>query len=42
VASERPRVILTHGEAHSRAALARCIADRYGIDAELPSLGDVI
>jgi metallo-beta-lactamase family protein len=42
VASERPRVILTHGEAHSRAALARCIADRYGIGAELPSLGDVI
>jgi metallo-beta-lactamase family protein len=42
MASERPRIILTHGEEHSRAELARCIADRYGIGAELPALGDVL
>lgn len=41
-ASERPRVILTHGEQRARAALAKCIADRYAISAELPLLGEVI
>jgi metallo-beta-lactamase family protein len=42
MASSQPRVILTHGEEPSRAALARCIADQFGISAELPLLEDVI
>ncbi|HEU5098192.1 MAG TPA: MBL fold metallo-hydrolase [Roseiflexaceae bacterium] len=42
MAGERPRVILTHGEERSRAPLARCIAARFGISAELPALGDVV
>jgi metallo-beta-lactamase family protein len=42
MAHDRPRVILTHGEERGRAALARCIADRFGISAELPLLGEVV
>jgi metallo-beta-lactamase family protein len=42
MAGSRPRVILTHGEERGRAPLARCIADRFGIGAELPLLEDVI
>ena len=42
LASSRPRVILTHGEDRARDALKRTIADRHGIEAECPSLYDVI
>ena len=42
VAPSRPRVILTHGEDKARQALARAIAARHGIEAELPDLFDVL
>jgi metallo-beta-lactamase family protein len=42
MARSRPRVILTHGEERGRVPLAQCIAERYGISAELPLLEDVI
>jgi metallo-beta-lactamase family protein len=42
VAPARPRIVLTHGEDAARAALAAAIAQRYGIEAELPHLGDTI
>ena len=42
VAPAKPRVVLTHGEDAARAALAAAIAERYGIVAEQPQLGDVI
>jgi len=42
VAPARPRVVLTHGEDAARGALAAAIAQRYGIEAELPHLGDTI
>lgn len=38
LASSRPRLMLTHGEDESRAALASVIAERYGIQAILPIL----
>jgi metallo-beta-lactamase family protein len=42
MAGSQPRVVLTHGEERGRAPLARCIADRFGISAELPLLEDAI
>lgn len=42
LASGRPRVVLTHGEERGRAPLSRLIEARYGINCELPSLGDTI
>ncbi|MEN9934830.1 MAG: hypothetical protein RLZZ387_1409 [Chloroflexota bacterium] len=36
------RVALTHGEARGRLPLAELIARRYGVEPELPELGDVI
>jgi metallo-beta-lactamase family protein len=42
IAPSRPRVLLTHGEDTARRALARAIAERYGIEAELPGLFDVL
>ena len=42
VAPSNPRVILTHGEAHGRNALAKQLAHRYGVKAQLPMLGDVV
>jgi metallo-beta-lactamase family protein len=41
-APTRPRVILTHGEEPARAALARRIAERFEIAADLPLLNDVV
>jgi Cft2 family RNA processing exonuclease len=38
----RPRVVLTHGEDKARTSLARDLAERHGIEAELPGLFDVI
>jgi metallo-beta-lactamase family protein len=38
----RPRVIITHGEDHPRAELAYKIKERYGIEAEIPKMGEVI
>lgn len=40
-AGARPRVLLTHGEAGPRAALAARIARELGLKAELPEWGDV-
>jgi metallo-beta-lactamase family protein len=42
IAPSRPRVVLTHGENRARQALARAIAERHGIEAELPDLFDVL
>lgn len=42
MAATGPRVALTHGEERGRAPLARMIAARYGISAELPDLGATI
>jgi metallo-beta-lactamase family protein len=40
--SERPRVILTHGEDPERKALAAAIEQRFGVVAELPGRGAVL
>ena len=42
LAPSKPRVALVHGEAKARTALAVRIADRFGIKAELPDIGDEI
>lgn len=42
MADDRPRVALTHGEARGRLPLAERIAARFGIEAALPELEDVI
>jgi metallo-beta-lactamase family protein len=42
VASANPRVVLTHGEADGRNALAWKLAQRYGVQAQLPTLGDIV
>lgn len=42
VAPSSPRVVLTHGEAQGRNALAKKLDQRYGVKAQLPMLGDVI
>jgi metallo-beta-lactamase family protein len=42
MAPARPKIVLTHGEEHARAALAVQIAARFGIAAERPQLNDVI
>ena len=40
MAGSRPRVILTHGEDASRQALCALVKERYGLDCELPLLGE--
>jgi metallo-beta-lactamase family protein len=40
MAARKPQVALTHGEEHARSALARRIAERFAITAELPLLND--
>lgn len=40
VAPVKPRVILTHGEDAARTALAGKIREGYGLEAELPGLGE--
>lgn len=42
MAGSRPRVILTHGEERGRKPLARLIQSRFGIQPELPFMGDAI
>jgi metallo-beta-lactamase family protein len=42
VASQHPRVVLTHGEDEQRAALQQKIVDQYGLEVECPEPGDVI
>jgi metallo-beta-lactamase family protein len=42
LAPARPRLLLTHGEDRARRPLAKLIADRHGIAAELPKLRQVI
>jgi metallo-beta-lactamase family protein len=42
MAPSHPQVILTHGEEHARIALARRIAERFEIAAELPLLNDAV
>ena len=42
LAANSPRVFLTHGEDRPRAALARAIKARFGLDASLPRLFDTI
>ena len=38
----RPRTILIHGEDRARKPLARLIKERWGIEATLPSTGDIL
>jgi metallo-beta-lactamase family protein len=42
LAAEKPRVFLTHGEAKGRDPLAKLIAERFGIRAELPEFGNQV
>jgi metallo-beta-lactamase family protein len=42
LASSKPMVVLTHGEARGREPLAELIRQRHGIKAQLPVQGDVI
>jgi len=42
VAPSRPRVVLTHGEDGPRQVLAERVAERFGLRAELPGMGDWI
>jgi metallo-beta-lactamase family protein len=42
LASARPRVFLTHGEAKGRQALAALISQRFGIQPELPEFGNQV
>ena len=42
IAPVKPRVVLTHGENGPRAALAKLIAERHGLNALLPQLEEVI
>jgi len=42
LAPSKPQVVLTHGEARGREPLAVLIKKHYGLDAELPTQGDVI
>jgi metallo-beta-lactamase family protein len=42
IAPSKPHVVLTHGEDDQRAALARCIQERYGLPSTLPKMGEVI
>lgn len=42
LAPSKPQVVLTHGEARGRVPLAALIKKHYGLDAQLPSQGDVI
>ena len=42
MAPSKPRVVLTHGEDDQRAALARCIQERYGLLSKVPQMGEVI
>jgi metallo-beta-lactamase family protein len=39
---QSPVVVLTHGEDEERAALARAISERFGIEAQLPGPGAVL
>lgn len=40
LAENRPRVILTHGEARGRTALCSAIKEKHGLDCELPEFGE--
>jgi metallo-beta-lactamase family protein len=42
VAPARPRVVLTHGENGSRAALAEKIEERFSLETIMPDMNDVI
>jgi len=42
VATSKPQVVLTHGEARGREPLAELIRKRHGLDAVLPSQGDMV
>lgn len=42
MAPSKPRLVLTHGEDRARQVLARAIAERHGIEAELPDVCDVL
>jgi metallo-beta-lactamase family protein len=42
VAPSKPRTIITHGENRAREAFCTLIKSRFGLEAERPSLGDVI
>ena len=42
IAPSKPRVVLTHGEDDQRAALARCIQQRYRLSPKLPKMGETI
>lgn len=42
LAASKPKLVLSHGEDKARITLAELIKQRYGIEAILPGLGDVV
>jgi metallo-beta-lactamase family protein len=42
MAPSKPRVVLTHGEDQPRARLAELIAQRHGVTAQLPAIGETV
>ncbi len=42
LAASNPRLVLTHGEQDSRRALAHRLKNRFGVEAELPGIYDVV
>ena len=38
----KPRVVLTHGEDDARAGLGEKVRERFGLEAAMPAMGDVI
>jgi metallo-beta-lactamase family protein len=42
VAPSKPRLVLTHGEDEARDALAALVKSKFGVQAEIPALEDVI
>lgn len=42
LSGSRPKLVLTHGEAKARQALAAKLAERFGANAVLPEFGDTV
>lgn len=42
MAKDRPRLFLTHGESRGRLPFAKRVRDRFGLEAELPALGQAV
>jgi metallo-beta-lactamase family protein len=42
IAPARPRVVVTHGENDAREALAQKASERFGLEAVMPAMGDIV